>query len=280
MHSRELPFFGRDAGRTPANDVDVADVFVFVAPSRGVAAPDAVLLVLTAISSIDFYKSHLIPSKFFLNLKMTVYYTLTFMLLAAEMATFCVLVAPLPHVVRKKLLRFLSESPFVAKFAYGVKIAFIFVGILFVDAVQRMWRVTAEADIAKSNASGVQDVRSETNFAARKFYSQRNTYLTGFCLFLSLVLTRTFYILLDLVHTQEEYAKLKQEAAKSSRGQVASPDQSKQIEDLKKKLAASEAKARDYDIVKKQATQNAAEYDRLATEFNAKTGAVSDKRAD
>ena len=39
--------------------------------------------------------------------------------------------------------------------------------------------------------------------------AQRNTYLTGFCLFLSLVLTRTFYILLDLIHTQEEYAKLK-----------------------------------------------------------------------
>ena len=41
--------------------------------------------------------------------------------------------------------------------------------------------------------------------------AQRNTYLTGFCLFLSLVLTRTFYIILDLIHTQEEYAKLKQE---------------------------------------------------------------------
>lgn len=41
--------------------------------------------------------------------------------------------------------------------------------------------------------------------------AQRNTYLTGFCLFLSLVLTRTFYIILDFIHTQEEYAKLKQE---------------------------------------------------------------------
>jgi B-cell receptor-associated protein 31 len=39
--------------------------------------------------------------------------------------------------------------------------------------------------------------------------SQRNTYLTGFTLFLSLVLTRTFYLILDLIHTQEEYAKLK-----------------------------------------------------------------------
>lgn len=67
----------------------------------------------------------------------------------------------------------------------------------------------------------------------------------------------------------------------------------KQVEDLKKKL---EAKNRDYgrpflydechllsffvDILKKQAGQNQQEYDRLATEFNTKTGSISDKRKD
>ncbi|RPD63334.1 endoplasmic reticulum protein [Lentinus tigrinus ALCF2SS1-7] len=191
------------------------------------------------------------------------------------MVTFCVLVFPLPHTVRKKLFRFFSQSPTIAKLAYGVKIAFIFVAILFVDAVQRMWRVTAEVDLAKSSGTMAQDVRGETNIAARKFYAQRNTYLTGFCLFLSLVLTRTFYILLDLIHTQEEYAKLK-----NSTGKSAGADQTKEIEELKKKLAAAEAKAKDYDIVKKQAEQNAKEYDRLATEYNQKTGSISDKRKD
>lgn len=97
--------------------------------------------------------------------------------------------------------------------------------------------------------------------------SQRNTYLTGFCLFLSLVLTRTFYIILDLIHTQEEYAKLKQEVrlltvcpscstvltprfqtAKGSRSTIAAQDQSRQIDDLKKKLADAENKVRDYGV--------------------------------
>ncbi|KAI0697802.1 B-cell receptor-associated protein 31-like-domain-containing protein [Cytidiella melzeri] len=211
---------------------------------------------------------------------MTVYYTLTFLLLASEMATFCVLVAPLPYAVRKRLFRFFSESPIIAKIAYGLKITFIFVGILFVDALQRMWRVTAEADIAKNSGNGMHDVRADTNFAARKFYAQRNTYLTGFCLFLSLVLTRTFYIILDLIHTQEEYAKLKQDTAGTSRTNIAVDEQTKQIEELKKKLAASEAKTRDYDILKKQAAQNGVEYDRLATEYNSKTGSLSDKRKD
>jgi len=37
--------------------------------------------------------------------------------------------------------------------------------------------------------------------------AQRNVYLTGFTLFLSLVLTRVFYISLDLIHVTEEYKK-------------------------------------------------------------------------
>lgn len=104
------------------------------------------------------------------------------------MATFCVLVSPLPYVVRKRLFRFLSESPIVAKIAYGLKISFMFVtsidqstrslilmhtrrfvGILFADALQRMFRVTAESEMAKSGGQGPSDVRTETNIAARKF---------------------------------------------------------------------------------------------------------------
>ncbi|KIM61834.1 hypothetical protein SCLCIDRAFT_1215653 [Scleroderma citrinum Foug A] len=203
---------------------------------------------------------------------------MTFFLLAAEMVTFCILVFPLPYTIRKRLFRFLSENFIVAKIAYGLKISFIFVGILFLDALQRMFRVAAEADIIKHE--GMKDVRTESSVAARKFYAQRNMYLTGFCLFLSLVLTRTFYILLDLIHTQEEYAKLKKATANSSKNTVVLEDQAKQIEDLKKKLAESEAKSRDFETLKKQATQQAAEYDRLATEFNKSNGLVSDKKAD
>jgi hypothetical protein len=48
-----------------------------------------------------------------------------------------------------------------------------------------MIKVMNEGETAKDNV-GVQDIRTETNYAARKFYSQRNMYLTGFTLFLSL----------------------------------------------------------------------------------------------
>ena len=50
------------------------------------------------------------------------------MLLAAEMVTFCVFVAPLPYQIRRRLFRFLSGSPIVAKIAYALKISFMCVG--------------------------------------------------------------------------------------------------------------------------------------------------------
>jgi len=211
---------------------------------------------------------------------MTIYYSLTFLLLAAEMGTFCILVAPLPYAVKKRLFSFLSESKIVAKIAYGLKISFIFVAILFADALQRMFRVTAESDAAKSHHNHVvSDIRTDTGIAARKFYAQRNVYLTGFCLFLSLVLTRTFYIILDLIHVQEEYAKLKEASAKSGANGTSKND-SAEIASLKKQLEEAKKQQRDFEILKKQSKQNNAEYDRLATELNDLSGNKSNKKAD
>ncbi|KIK57573.1 hypothetical protein GYMLUDRAFT_46138 [Collybiopsis luxurians FD-317 M1] len=186
---------------------------------------------------------------------MTIYYSLTFLLLASEMVTFTLLVVPFPYAVRKRVFGFLSDSPIVAKIAYGVKISFIFVGILFFDALQRMFRITAEADIAKQGQQGMGDVRTETSFAARKFYAQRNVYLTGFTLFLSLVLTRTFAITLELIHSQEEYAKLK-------------------------KTGSSGGSGKDYDALKSKYDTQTAEYNRLADKYNKLSGSKADKKKD
>lgn len=45
--------------------------------------------------------------------------------------------------------------------------------MLFIDALQRMVRIAQEGAMAKAKAE-VNDVRTETNFAARRFYAQRN----------------------------------------------------------------------------------------------------------
>lgn len=166
------------------------------------------------------------------------------------MVTFCVLVFPLPYAVRKRLFRFLSESPIVAKVAYGLKISFMYVPLSFscvcllifrsassafyswmpfnaCSALPPNWNQPARTTpfmmpapnpTSPRGNSSTSLLRSNVPLFTRVLASrsaQRNMYLTGFCLFLSLVLTRTFSIVLDLIQTQEDYAKLKKAASVS-----------------------------------------------------------------
>lgn len=176
---------------------------------------------------------------------MTVYYTLTFGLLVAEMATFVGLLLPMPFAARKKLFTFLSTSPVVAKIAYGLKIAFVFIAVLFVDALQRVLKVTAESDLARQ--TGVHVGSAETSHAAKKFYAQRNLYLTAFTLFLSPVLTRTYYILLDHIHIQDEYTKLKAQLDDLSKATTNASSEA--VAELQKRL---DSKSRDLEDLQRQ----------------------------
>lgn len=52
------------------------------------------------------------------------------------------------------LNRFISENPIVAKIQYGMKITFIFILILFIDSVNRVYRVQIELAQATEASSG------------------------------------------------------------------------------------------------------------------------------
>lgn len=49
---------------------------------------------------------------------------------------------------------FISENPIVAKLQYGLKITFIFILILFLDSVNRVYRVQVELAMATDSAKG------------------------------------------------------------------------------------------------------------------------------
>ncbi|KAJ9108074.1 hypothetical protein QFC19_002539 [Naganishia cerealis] len=206
---------------------------------------------------------------------MTLYYTICFGLLVAELMLFAAIVAPMPFKMKKAFLHFLSENPVVAKIQYGLKITFIFVAILFVDALQRMLKVAQEGQTAKQE-KGIQDIRVETNHSARKFYAQRNLYLTGATLFLSLLLARVFYITLDLITIQDELNVLKSKTAKQSTVDKQGADV--QVE-LKKLQAQLEAKNRDFEQLKRQANQNISAFNE-SVDSQHKTTAVTAKKAE
>ncbi|KAG0145159.1 hypothetical protein CROQUDRAFT_658961 [Cronartium quercuum f. sp. fusiforme G11] len=172
---------------------------------------------------------------------MALYNWMVFNLLIIEIVTFIALVMPLPFTWRRKLFKFLSTSPLIAKLQYGLKILFIFVAVLFVDSLQRMNKIHNEGQAARDQGVGVgRDLRSETDWRSRKFLSERDLYMRGFTLFLSLILSRTFGLILDLIKAQEDLAFLKKQAASQSRESGFSEEVEKrykqQIKDLQKEL--------------------------------------------
>lgn len=103
---------------------------------------------------------------------------------------------------------------------------------------------------------------------ARKFYSQRNMYLCGFTLFLSLILNRTYLMILDVLRLEEENKRLTGGDSKSAKGQsgLGQAGGIGEIGRLKKELAEKE---RDLETLKKQTQGLSNEYNRLGDSVSA-----------
>ncbi|RPB20162.1 bap31 domain protein [Terfezia boudieri ATCC MYA-4762] len=204
---------------------------------------------------------------------MTLYYSLVFVLLLSEMGIFMLLILPLPFTWRKKLFQFISESALVAKLQYGMKITFIFILILFVDSVNRVYRVTQELHNAPRGTSTVTMGPERMEVQARKFYSQRNMYLCGFTLFLSLILNRTYALILDVLRLEEAVANLRKENNKNA----ASGNAVTEVSRLKKEL---EKKDMEMEVLKKQAEGLAREYGELSDLYKVVEGRKGEVRKD
>ncbi|EMR10879.1 hypothetical protein PNEG_01025 [Pneumocystis murina B123] len=131
---------------------------------------------------------------------MTLYYSLVFTLLVIQMVLFCFLILPLPKRLKRRLFTFISTSWFIAKIRYISKIIFIFILVLFFDSVNRVFRTVEEA---KLGTSGSLRDAYRSDIQARKFYSQRNMYLCGFTLFLSLIIDRVYALTLQVLKYEE-----------------------------------------------------------------------------
>lgn len=103
---------------------------------------------------------------------------------------------------------------------------------------------------------------------ARKFYSQRNMYLCGFTLFLSLILNRTYGMILDVLRLEEENKRMKGDPVVSkgkSAGGLQDAGDMGEIGRLKRELAA---KDRDIETLKKQSQGLSNEYNRLGDQVS------------
>jgi len=73
-------------------------------------------------------------------------------------------------------------------------------------------------------------------------------YLTGATLFLSLILSRVFYIILDFITVQEQYTALQTKSAKASGNAGESDELRKRIRALEAELGKSQSTDRDFGM--------------------------------
>ena len=102
---------------------------------------------------------------------------------------------------------------------------------------------------------------------ARKFYSQRNMYLCGFTIFLSLILNRSYTMILDTLRLEEKVRRLEGDPSTNSRNseRLENAGGAGEISSLKNKLAQ---KDRDIDALKRQ-------FEGLQREYNSMGDRVS-----
>ncbi|KAI0103508.1 B-cell receptor-associated 31-like protein [Daldinia grandis] len=198
---------------------------------------------------------------------MTLYYSLVFLLLVAEMSLFMLLVVPMPFTFRRKMFTFLSENPVVAKLQYWLKITFVFILILFLDSVNRVYRVQLELAAATDTAKGTAAVMGHERLEvqARKFYSQRNMYLCGFTLFLSLILNRTYTMILEVLRLEEKVKQYEGTDRKTKESEkLAQAGKPAEIARLRTEI---EKRDRDIETLKKQADGLSREYHDLCEKY-------------
>jgi B-cell receptor-associated protein 31 len=116
-----------------------------------------------------------------------------------------------------------------------------------------------------SRAAAMGSERMEVQ--ARKFYSQRNMYLCGFTLFLSLILNRTYIMILDVLRLEE---KVKMYEGDSTAGgkegkKLSAEGRADEIGQLKRELGK---KDKALEAMKSQAEGLQREYDELSVRYN------------
>lgn len=181
---------------------------------------------------------------------MALYYNLVFGLLVIEVGFFTVLSLPFPRQVRRKVLATASAPFRNEQVQIAIKCILGFVLVLFIDSVNRLVAVTRELQSKPSElkVSGIINDRSEVQ--ARRFYAQRNMYLCGFTLFLTLILMRTYSLVGELILTKDRLDNAKANKEYN--------DDSEQVKRLKEEL---EAKNENIEILKEQANSLSKDYD-------------------
>jgi len=186
--------------------------------------------------------------------------SLVFGALILEMVTLLLMVLPLPHPVRVKIIDISILLRNLKNFKIGFWFTVILLSMQFMDCIQRLQRFGHLGNpYFALNSQNNQFGTMSYDQLASKFYSQRNLYITGAVLYLMLAIFTVSTILKKLVSKETEYRKLSSGEAKGD-SKVANEEELNEVAKYKKLI---EQKELDIATLKKQVGGLQKSYDDL-----------------
>lgn len=193
---------------------------------------------------------------------MSLQMSLVFCTMVGQMAILFILVLPLPHVIRQKIVDITFTIQKSQNFKVLVVFSFALMALQFMDCIKRLHRYSGYSDnpyFEGSVGSMVHHVAQPISLnydqLASKFYAQRNLYLSGAILYLQMAIATVVTIVRKMVVKEAEYRKL---ISGASRGTTKEED-----EEITRLKHAIELKQLDIDTLKKQIKGLQSAYDSL-----------------
>lgn len=142
---------------------------------------------------------------------MTLYNSIIFGILIAEVVVFSLLALPLPTKYRKPLTLILIKPFKYSTVQITVKCVLAFILLLFADSINKVHNINVHElgqlnGLAPGSSPTVQGTE-KIEIMSRKFLQQRNMYLTGITLFLTFIVTKTFDLVDELIQLKSVLRK-------------------------------------------------------------------------
>lgn len=222
---------------------------------------------------------------------MTLQWTLVAVILYLEIALVMILMIPWirpptwQKIFRSRLIRSFDNYSTVASYVAGGILT-----LLFVDAIREVRKYSSAGDEMESV---FHTANSDAVIHMKLFRAQRNLYISGFALFLSMVLKRMVSLIsreAQLMASAEAAMKQAQGASAAAQAMIAkdkkggseseSPEVTALRETLDKLTGELEKTKKDRDAMKEQAEGVKREYDRLMKEYDALSAQDHDGKDD
>lgn len=144
--------------------------------------------------------------------------SLVFGALVAQMSFLLLILLPLPHIIRVRILETYSTLKKNSNVKVGVIFSLLLLTLQFIDCLKKLQKYAHSSNPYYAEAQRGQPVGALMLYdkLASKFFAQRNLYITGAVLYLAVAINTVHSILDKLVKKETEFRALSKESAAKS----------------------------------------------------------------